>query len=85
MSAGDPTSTALALIPILDIDVTLALTEAVQAPKGVRYVAPGLRRMQGWRSFLSLLADAPPSSQPKLLSYSGHGSVSIMISDTPLG
>ncbi len=42
-SAGDPSSTALALTPTLDVEVTPALTEAARTPKGVRLVAARLR------------------------------------------
>ena len=83
-SVGDPSSIALTLTPPMDVEVTPVLSEAVRAPKGVRFIAAGLRRLQDWCSFLSALVDAPPSTQPKLLSYSGHGNVSILISDTPL-
>ena len=84
-SAGDSASTALALTPTMVVEVTPALAEAVRAPNGVRFVVSGLRRLQDWRSFLSVLASAPPSTRPKLLSHSGHVSVSILIFDTPLG
>ncbi len=45
-SAGDPSSTTLTLISTLDVEVTPALTQAVRAPMGVRFVAGGLRRLQ---------------------------------------
>ena len=45
-SGGDSTSTAPALTPTLDVEVTHALTEAVKAPKGVRFVTAGLRRLR---------------------------------------
>jgi hypothetical protein len=44
-SAGDPASTALALTPTLAVEVTPVLAEAVRAPKGVRFMAFGLRRL----------------------------------------
>ena len=84
-SSGDPGSIALALTLALDMDVTPALTEASRAPKGVRFVSAGLRRLQDWRTFLSVLADAPLSTQPKLLSHYGQGSVDVLVSDIPLG
>ena len=59
-SAGDPSSNALALTPTLYVEVTPTLTEAARAPKGGRFVAAGLRRLQDWRTFLSVLVDAPP-------------------------
>ena len=84
-SVGDPTSTALALTPTMDVEVTPALTTAVRAPKGMRFVTARLRRLRGWRSFLSFLEYDPSSFKPKLLSHYSHGNVSIMIFDTPLG
>ena len=63
-STGDPSSTALALTPTMDVDVTPALTEAVRAPKGVRFVAAGLRRLRDLRTFLSFLVEASPSTKP---------------------
>jgi hypothetical protein len=59
--------------------------EAARASKGVRFGATGLRRLHDWRTFLYVLADAPPSTKPKLLSHVGHGRVTILASDTPLG
>ena len=83
-SAGDLGSFALALTPALDVDVTPALEEATKAPKGVRFVSAGMCRLQDWRTFLSVIADAPLSTQPKLLSPSCHGSVDVLVSDIPL-
>ena len=77
----DSASNAIALTPALDVDVTPVLTDA---PKGVRFVSDGLRRSHDWRTFLSALADAPLSTQPKLLSHSSHGIVAILVSDIPL-
>jgi hypothetical protein len=59
----------------LDVDVVPALQEAARAPKGVRFVEAGLRRLADWRAFLFTLATAPLDTQPKLLSHSGHGNV----------
>ena len=61
------------------------MQEAARAPKGVRFVAACLRRLDEWRTFLSLLESAPLATQPRLLSHSGHGSVAIINSDIPLG
>jgi hypothetical protein len=69
---------------ILDVDVTPALQEAARPPKEMRFVAAGLSRMADWRAFLSTLAPAPLSTQPKLLSHSVHGSVALLINDTSL-
>jgi len=84
-SPGDPSSVALDLPPTLDLNITPALAEASRAPKGVRFVAAGLRRLQDWRSFTRMHANVPISAQPKLLSHSGHGSVTVLASDIPLG
>jgi len=59
LSAGDPTSTSRDLPPTLDVEVTSTLAEAAIAPKGVRLVAAGLRRLQDWRTFLFVLAHTP--------------------------
>ncbi len=45
-SAGDPSSIALALTPTLDVEATPTLTDAARAPKGVRFVAARLCRLQ---------------------------------------
>jgi len=58
--AGDLSSNAIALTPTLDLEIMLTLMEAARAPKGVRFVAAGLRRLQDWRTFLSALAVAHP-------------------------
>ena len=59
-SAGDPFSIALALTPTLDFEATPTRTEAARAPTRVPFVASGLRQLQDWRTFLFVLADAPP-------------------------
>jgi len=71
----------------LAVDVTPSLQDAARAHKGTRFVATGFRRLFDWRAFLSIIGDAPPppSTQPKLLSHSGHGCVAILTSDVPLG
>ena len=58
--AGDPSSTVIALTPTMDVEIMPALTEAARAPKGVRFVAARLRRLQDLRTFLSALAVTPP-------------------------
>jgi hypothetical protein len=67
------------------VDITLALKDVARAPKGVRFVSSGLRRLAGWRAFPDTLVATPSSLHPKLLSHSGHGSVSLLIADKPLG
>jgi len=45
-TAGDPSSTDIALTPTLNVEIMPSLTEAARASKGVRFVAVGLRRLQ---------------------------------------
>jgi len=84
-SVGDTRVVASDMMLQLDGDVTPALHKAARAFKGVRVVAAELRRLSDWRSFLSILSTAPTSIKLKLLSHSGHGIVSILLSDTLLG
>ena len=44
-SVGDPTSVAHDLIPTIHTDVTPPLRAEAEAPKGVRFVAVGLRKL----------------------------------------
>ncbi len=44
-SAGDTASVATDLPPPLAMDVTPPLQKAAKAPKGVRFVAAGMRRL----------------------------------------
>jgi len=73
------------LNPTLQLDVTPPLSQAAAAPKGVRFVASRLRKLIEWRAFLSLQASSSYENKPKLLTHSGHGSVSILHSDIPPG
>jgi len=59
------------------------LSQAAAAPKGVRFVAFGLRKLTEWRSFFTLHGSSSQENKPKLLTHSGHGNVSIMHSDIP--
>ena len=63
-SAGDPSSTIIALTPTMNVEIMPALTEASRASKGVRFVVAGLHRLRDWRTFLSALAVAPPLHSP---------------------
>ena len=71
------------LTPTLQLEVIPPLSQAAAAPKGVRFVASGLRKLTEWRAFLSLQASSSSENKPKLLTHSGHGSVSILHSDIP--
>jgi hypothetical protein len=85
-SAGDPSSSVSHdLCPTLQLDVTPPLSQAVVAPKGVRFVASGLRKLTEWRSFFTLHGSSSSENKPKLLTHSGHGNVSILHSDIPPG
>ena len=84
-SAGDPSSVSQDLGPTLQLEVTPPLSQAAAAPKGVRFVASGLRKLTEWRSFFTLLCTSSPTNKPKLLTHTGHGSVSILHSDIPHG
>ncbi len=62
------------------------MLSAAVAPKGVRLVSAGMRKLSKGRAFFTLHNTSSPShTQPKLFTHSGHGSVSILHSDIPLG
>jgi len=83
-SNGDPSSVAQDAPPTFHTDVTpRPLDVAAAAPRGVRFVATALRKLAEWRAFFRLLLAVPLSTQPKLLTHSNHGSVTIMHSNIP--
>ncbi len=84
-SAGDPTSVVKDLTPIIETNVVQELLESVAAPKGVRFVAVKVRKISEWRHFFKLHAEIEIENKPKLLTHSGHGSVTSLQSDIPLG
>ena len=84
-SAGDPSSTVEDLPSTIDDEELPELVESTAAPKGVRYIAARVRKMRDWRSFFTLHSRTLARDQPKLLTHAGHGSVTILQSDTPLG
>ena len=48
-----------------------------------KHIAAGLRRLAEWRSFLDVHSNSSPSEQQtKMLTHSGHGSVSALKLDT---
>ncbi len=61
------------------------MDSTVAAPKAVRYIVDGLRKLSKWCAFFNLLDALSLSTKLKLFTHSGHGSVSIMHSDIPLG
>jgi hypothetical protein len=84
-SAGDPTSEVPDLPPTIDTDDFPEIHQATSAPKGIRFVASRIRKWRDWRDFFDLHSSAPARDQPKLLTHAGHGSVTILQSDRPLG
>ena len=83
--AGDPSSEVVDLPSSIDDEVLPELHEAIAAPKGVRFIAARLRKLQDWRKFFHLHSITPARDQPKLLTHAGHGSVTCLQSDRPLG
>jgi len=71
------------LLPTIHTDVTPPLRTAAEAPKGVRFVAAGLRKLSEWRAIFTLIASAPDSTKSKLLTHSGDGNVTIIHYDIP--
>ena len=47
-------------------------------PRGFKQIAAGLRRLAEWRSFLDIYHNSPQSEQTKMLTHSGHGSVTAL-------
>ena len=84
-SARDPSSTVEDLPNIIDDEDLPKLLECTTAPKGIRYIAARVRKMTDWRKFFTLHSRTPAGDQPKLLTHAGHGSVTLLQSDTPLG
>ena len=82
-TVGDPNSVAQDLPPTIQTDVSPSLDAAAVAPRGIGFVAAGIRKLSEWGAFFHLHSIAPSSTKPKLLTHSGHDSVSIMHSDIP--
>ena len=83
-SAGDPTSVVEDLTPTIETDAVLELVQSVAAPKGVRFVAAKVKKITEWRNFFKLHAETKIENYSKLLTHSGHGSVTTLLSATPL-
>ena len=73
---GEPVAHDLS--PTIQLNVTPPLAFAAAAPKGVRFVAAGLRKLAEWRAFFTLKSSVLLLTQPKLLTHSDHGNVSIL-------
>jgi hypothetical protein len=84
-NVGDPSSVAQDLPPTIQTDVTPSMDVDAAAPKGVRFVAAGLRKLSEWRAFFHLHNNVPSSTKPKLLTYFGHANVLILHFDIPAG
>ncbi len=82
-SAGDPSSAAQDLLSNIPVDSIPRLDEVAVAPKRVHFVASTIKRLTNWRAYFELLSSAPLFIKSKILTHSGHGSVSILISDIP--
>ena len=80
--AGDPDSVNLDLQDTINCEVLPPLEQAAGKPRGYKYIAAGLRRLAEWRSFMDVHSNSSPSEQTKLLTHSGHGSVSALKLDT---
>ena len=64
-------------------DVLPPLEEATGRVKGFKYIAAGLRKLTNWRLFCDMYSSASLADKVKLLSHSGHGSVTVLSTNTP--
>ena len=69
----------------IDAEDLPKLHESTTVPKGVSYIVARIRKMTEWRHFFALHNMTPVRDQPKLLTHAGHGSVTLLQSDKPLG
>jgi hypothetical protein len=84
-SAGDPTTVVEDIPSTIEEEGLPELNVSSSAPKGIRFIAAKLQKLTEWRHFFDLHQRTPARDQPKLLTHAGHGSVTILQSDTPLG
>ena len=84
-SAGDPTTIVEDLPATIEEEALPELHESIAAPKGIRVIATKLRKLTEWRHFFYLHQRTPVRDQLKLLTHAGHGSVTFLQSDIPLG
>jgi hypothetical protein len=80
-SAGDPSSVAQDLQLTIFTEVIPPHNIAAAAPKGALFISAGLRKLVKWRVLLFLLLTITIATKFKLLTRTGHGSVSILHSD----
>ena len=80
---GDPRSVNYDIPYTINPDVLPPLLEAAGKLKGFRYIAAGIRKLVNWRDFFDTYNSAPQAEKIKLLSHAGHGSVSVLLANTP--
>eukprot|EP00873_Tetraselmis_striata_P036234 jgi/Tetstr1/456498/TSEL_043221.t1 len=81
--AGDTTTGTLDLPPRLTLGELPSLNSAIDEAKGLRKVASVLSHTRKWRVFFDMYKTATLPERIRLLSQSGHGSVTYLTSDTP--
>ena len=59
-TVNDPSSVAQELPATIHTHVTPPLDAAAAAPKGVRFVAAGMRKLAEWRAFFCMHGEVPP-------------------------
>ena len=80
---GDPLKVTKELPHNVDTDVLPPGPMMPGFARGVKHIAAGVRRLSDWRRFLDIMGAAPEHTRAKLLTHFGHGSVSVLITDTP--
>jgi len=80
---GDPSTVAKDVLPTVVTDVVPLGTVSPGSTRGVKHVAAGIRRLTDWWRFLDNLRASPGHIRTRLLTHSGHGSVSVLHTDTP--
>ena len=79
----DPSTVAKDLPPTVDTDVLPTSPLFLWSARGVKHIAACMRRLSDCRQFLDLLGLSPDQVRTKLLTHFGHGSVSILLANTP--
>ena len=75
---GDPNNAAKELPQTVETEVVPLGCLSPGSTRGIKHVASGLRRLMDWRKFLDILSASPAQVRTKLLTHSGHGSVSVL-------
>ena len=81
-AGDDPDSVNLDLPDTINCEVLPPLKQAAGKSRGYKHIAAGLWRLAEWRFFLDVHSNSSPSEQTKMLTHSGHGSVSALKLDT---